>query len=333
MTSVPKKVGRAWRAPLAEQIAATQGGVVHRSQLRSQRIGRDDVRAEVAAGRWQTHGKHTVAVLAVPTEPIAAYWTAVWESGSGALLDGPAALIAAGMTGFEPRRIDVALLNGRKGYQRAGVRIRRRRELVRDPTAGGPPRVPVSIATIHAAQWAVSDRQAALLLCLPIQQRLLTPNSLAQAWHDMGPSPRREVIASIIADVSAGAHSLGELDFGGHCLAFGIPEPARQVVRDGADGRAYLDAGWDDIGLVVEIDGGHHQLALSPIDDALRQNDETIRGSKVLRIPVVGLRVAPDRFMKQVASAYWMLWTATNGVAHAHTAAATLCNPRFGRTP
>jgi very-short-patch-repair endonuclease len=50
----------------------------------------------------------------------------------------------------------------------------------------------------------------------------------------------------------------------------------------------------------VEVDGGHHSLALNSVDDALRQNDVVLQGDKVLRIPVLGLRLMPARFMAQV---------------------------------
>jgi len=75
-------------------------------------------------------------------------------------------------------------------------------------------------------------------------------------------------------------------------------------VRKGRGGRVYLDVAWEDIGLVVEIDGGHHSLALNPVDDALRQNEVTLSGDVVLRIPVLGLRLTPDAFMAQVARAH-----------------------------
>jgi very-short-patch-repair endonuclease len=75
-------------------------------------------------------------------------------------------------------------------------------------------------------------------------------------------------------------------------------------VRTGAGGRVYLDVAWEDIGLVVEIDGGHHALALNPVDDALRQNEVTLSADIVLRIPVLGLRLAPGPFMAQVARAH-----------------------------
>ncbi len=58
------------------------------------------------------------------------------------------------------------------------------------------------------------------------------------------------------------------------------------------------------VGLAVEIDGGHHAIALNPVDDALRQNEVVIAGSAVLRIPVIGLRIESDRFMDQVVRAH-----------------------------
>src|SRR5579875_1722170 len=77
-------------------------------------------------------------------------------------------------------------------------------------------------------------------------------------------------------------------------------EPARTVA-------VYLDISWDEVGLVVEIDGGHHGLALNPVDDALRQNERVAVGERVLRIPVIGLRVATDKFMQQVRRTYVFL--------------------------
>ena len=85
------------------------------------------------------------------------------------------------------------------------------------------------------------------------------------------------------------------------------PRPSRQVLRSGPGGRVYLDVAWEDIGLVVEIDGGHHALALNPVDDALRQNEVTLREQLVLRVPVLGLRLTPEAFLAQVVGAQAML--------------------------
>ena len=55
---------------------------------------------------------------------------------------------------------------------------------------------------------------------------------------------------------------------------------------------------------VVEVDGGQHALALATVDDALRQNEVVLRDERVLRVPVIGLRLEEQRFMAQVAQAH-----------------------------
>ncbi len=126
-------------------------------------------------------------------------------------------------------------------------------------------------------------------------------------WLAQTRSPRRAFLHAVIRDVCDGVHSLGELDFARLCRARGLPEPSRQVVRVQRDGRVYLDVAWDGLGLVIEIDGGHHGLALNPVDDALRQNEVVLSASRVLRIPVIGLRLNADAFMDQVVRAHHVL--------------------------
>lgn len=288
------------RTALAEQLASAHGGVVHRAMLREVGIGRQEVRTETRSRRWVPIGKHTVRILSVPETPEARWWEAVWESGSGAVLDGASALVAQGMTGFTLDGIDVSIPRESTRYDVAGVRPHVRRQLPPIVQAGIP-RVRSEFALIHGAQWARSDRQAALLICMPVQQRLVRPSSVLEAWRGVTRSPRRDLVGSVIHDVCDGAHSLGELDFTAWCRRYAIPPPRRQSVRVLPSGRIYLDAEWD--GLVVEIDGGHHLLGLNPVDDALRANEVVLGGSRVLRLPVLGLRLEPEAFMRQIRRA------------------------------
>ncbi|MFN8079651.1 MAG: hypothetical protein U0Q19_08790 [Kineosporiaceae bacterium] len=296
------------RTELAAPLAALHGGVVHRRDLRRLGIDEQGVRAEVAAGRWVRAGRHTVVPGSGPVQGEGLLWQAVWESGSGAVLDGVAALMAFGLTGFAPDVIDVSVPAGTHPRRLPGVRVRRRRRMP-PVVAAGLPRVRREWATLHAAQWARTDRAAALLVCLPVQQRLVEPGRLLAAWQATTYSPRRALLEHVVRDVCDGAHSLGELDFARRCRDRGLPEPDRQVVRRGPGGRIYLDAEFTDVGLVVEIDGGHHAQALHPIDDALRQNEVTLDRRMVLRIPVLGLRLTPEAFMDQVARAHHLART------------------------
>lgn len=291
------------RARIGAQVAALHAGVAHRADLRAAGLSRHDVASEVDAGRWLRAGRHTVVIGTAAPQGEALWWRAVWETGAGAALDGAAALMASGLTGYLADAIDVSLPTDNRRHSVPGVRLHRR---LRQPdTIGvGVPRVRSERAAIHAAQWARSDRQAALVLCLVVQQRLVSPSALLEAWRVVGRSPRRRLIDTVVHDVCDGAHSLGELDFARLCRGRGLPEPSRQSVRSLPDGRVYLDVAWDDIGLVVEIDGGHHALALNAVADALRQNELVLGAERVLRIPVLGLRLDPNAFLNQVVRAH-----------------------------
>ena len=293
------RVSRGHRAAAGATLAADHSGVAHRKDLRRAGVTRADVRSEVTAGRWTTAGRHTVVIGTGEPTGEALWWRALWESGSGAALDGITALQASGLTGFTHPTIDVAIPMRSHGHEVDGVTLHRRRDV--GPTTGAALiRCRPEGATIRAAQWARTDRTAALIICLAVQQRLVAPDRLLDAWRTVRHSPRRAFLNVILIDVCDGAQSLGELDFAGLCREHGLPPPSRQVVRTGPGGRIYLDVAWEDIGLVVEIDGGHHARALNPVDDALRQNEVALGDEMVLRIPVLGLRLTPMSFMDQV---------------------------------
>lgn len=302
--STPLVAARRERRTAAARAAAAQGGVVHRAQLRRRGISRHEVRTEILAGRWAAAGRHTVVVGSGTPVGQGRWWQAVWESGAGAQLDGVAALLASGLAGYSSAIVDVSVPAGTTRWTPLpGVRVRRRR-VPRPGFPTGIPRVRVEWATLHAAQWAVTDRQAALLVCLVVQQRLVSPERLLGAWQTLRRSPRRELLDHVVRDVCDGVHSLGELDFGRLCRMWRLPPPTRQAIRETPGGRLYLDVEWADVGLVVEIDGGHHALALHPVDDVWRQNEVVLGRSLVLRIPVLGLRLAPEQFMRQVVRAH-----------------------------
>lgn len=324
------------RRRLARELAAPQGGVVHRMALREVRINRDEVRSEIRAERWAALGRHTIvigdpgqgqvfpapisvssrlfpghpgrrtasgdgvdaAICGPPGWPARAWW-ALWESGAGAVLDGVSALRACGLERFEEDCIHVTLPRGSRATRLLGVQLHRPRQVQRARTAGLP-RVPTEAAVVNAAQWATSDRQAALLVVMPVQQRITTGQRVLAEWRTRKRASRSAFLDLVIRDVCSGAEALGELDFGWHCRRHGIPLPSRQVVRRGARGRVYLDVWWEELAAGVEVDGVQHSWGLNRISDALRDNEVTLSDGMVLRIPVLGLRIDPDPFMAQV---------------------------------
>ena len=289
----------------AYDLAETQGWSVSRTQLTALGVTRWMVRDRLTSGTWVRWGTHTVGLRRGDLEPVGHRWRAVWETGPTAALDGSSALVVAGLTGFEERELHVSVPRGRAPRQVDGVR--RHVVVPRGPDelmGAGIPRTHVDLAVTRAAQWADSDRQAGLLLVMSAQQRLLPLARLPGMLEAHPPHRRRALIAAVVGDVVAGAQALGELDLGVLCRRYDLPPPTRQVVRTTARGRCYLDAGWPEIRLFIEVDGLHHFLGEGPLEDALRQNEIVIGGDAVMRIPLLGLRVHESELMEQVARAY-----------------------------
>ncbi|EWT00348.1 hypothetical protein N865_16265 [Intrasporangium oryzae NRRL B-24470] len=288
---------------MANEAAADQGGVVSRAQLTALGITRHDIRSEVAGGRWRCPGRQTVAVHTGPLTSPSLCWTAIFETGVQiAALDGVTALQHAGLRGYVDDEIHLSAVHNHNTEPLSGVRIHKViRRVAGELVEAGIPRTRPEVAAVRAAHWAASDRQAALILLMAVQQRLTTPRRLAAAQRLVRGRTRRAFIRAVVRDIAFGVQSLGELDFARLCRACGIPEPSRQVVRQTPGGRIYLDVAWDEYDLVVEVDGAQHRWGLAVTGDNLRQNDVTLAGDRVLRVDVIGLRLETDRFLAQVA--------------------------------
>lgn len=285
-------------------LAGRQGGVVSRRQAYATGLTRGEVRAQVRARRWQRVWSRSLCVHTGPVSQQGLDWAAVFEGGDRAMLDGESALVASGLKNYETSTRRVSVPRGVKPLRGTGLDIRRTRRWSADDTArSGVPRARVPVAAVRAALWAVSDRQAALLLTMPVQQGLTTAQLLGEALLTVRRDRRRSLMHDVVLDLAGGVRSLGELDFARQCRRRSLPEPTRQTVRRGKDGRYYLDVDWDDFDLVVEIDGIHHSWATAVVPDALRQNEVALGRSTVLRLPLLGLRVAADDFFEQVERA------------------------------
>lgn len=295
------------RRAIARAAAEEHDGVLPRVTLRELGINRNMVHREIDAERWASHGNQTVGMHTGALGELARRWQAVWEVGTSvAALDGVTALQHAGMTGFVEETVHVSVKHTVEVKRIEGVHVHKVIRRVDSELVGsGIPRTRPAIAAVRAAHWAVSDRQAALLLVMPVQQRLCTGAHLLDAVARIPGRNRRKFIHVVAHDVADGAHSLGELDFVAACRERGLPEPTRQEIRHLPNGAAYLDIWWEEAALVVEVDGTGHLRGLQMGDDDLRQNEVLLGDDLVLRVGILGWRLVPGRYLDQVCAAYW----------------------------
>lgn len=282
-------------------LAADQEGVLGRRQLYATGFTRWQLQARLRGRRWQRTGRQTVCVTTGPLTERASRWVAVLETGPRAALDGVSALQAGGVKGLTDTAVHVIVPKSSTPLKPRGVVVhesRRFREA--ELLTNGIRRVCPAVAAVHAALWAVSDRQAALFLVMPVQQRIVTAEQLREALSAVRRAPRRRLLLQLVEDVADGAHSLNELDVARALRRRGLPEPTRQVLVRLPTGRVYLDLEWEQWGVHLEIDGLQHDDASARLQDALRDLDIATTGRTTVRLPILAFRVDEEAVLDRL---------------------------------
>jgi hypothetical protein len=264
----------------------------------------DAVRGQLAARRWQRHGRAVVLHGGPPT--------AAERSHIVLLNCGERALFTA---------FTAAELHGLRGWERptthvlvpSGTRVRVCVDPVRVHYAGEWERVEalpgrrlhrLAPALVLAASTFAQPRPACGLLAAGVQQRLVTADQLRIALDQAPRTRHRRHLGAALADIAQGAQAMSEIDFGRLCRRAGLPAPTRQVVRVEPGGRRrYLDAEWtrsDGRRVVAEVDGALHLSPRRWWEDQLRQNELVIADDIVLRFPSVVVRTMPEEVVRQL---------------------------------
>jgi hypothetical protein len=141
-------------------------------------------------------------------------------------------------------------------------------------------------------------------LAAAVQQRLTTPDALADWAERLRPLRRSREFAALFADLLGGAQSLAEVDLGRACLEHGLMAPRRQTPRlDRRGRRRWTDAEWelpDGRTVVLEVDGGFHDDVIQSAADRSRARRLTSRTRIVVSCSAYELRFHPDDVMNDL---------------------------------
>ena len=281
------------------------------AQLAAGGLSRGAVRAEVRSGRWLL-GPGEVVALAPATSLDALAWRAVLATAPRstaaprAAVAGVTALHLAGLRGVDGDGVLhlAAPKSSRPVPAVPGWRVHEtRRWRDEDVLVDGVPRFRPAVAVLQAAFWARTDREAALLVCAPLQQRLADAAGVAAALEEVRRDRRRRLVHDVLAEFVDGAQSLNEIDLARMCRAAGLPEPDRQVVVRRPRGAYYLDVRWERWRVVVEVDGVQHLALDTWLADSRRHNLIALSGDVVLRVPSLALRLEPQAQVALIAAA------------------------------
>lgn len=241
----------------------------------------------VRMGIWKSYAG-VVVMHNGPLTPDQQAWVAVLACGHGAVLAASSALVASGVRVDRPPQPFVLVPFSRHVPHLADVVVRRSRVLGWedvDPRRQ-PPRLRIARATIDTATLLRAPDDVRAVLCAPVQQRRAAPGELRDVIARLGPVTGRALMLRTLDELELGATGVHEQRFTRIVRRHDLPAPERQVLRQRRDRRAYLDAGWDEYSLHVEIDGLSHLAAAQWADDLDRSNElEIAKHERRLRFP------------------------------------------------
>lgn len=274
---------------------------------------RAQLRARVAAGRWQRIGRAFVMHNGELTR--AERWSVgVLNCGPRAVLASLSAAESLGLQGWERDEVHVLAPAGVARPRLPGIPVVLHRKRMIDASSIFSHRrcQRMAPAIVLAATGFAGARPGCGLLAAGVQQRLVSATALRDALDASANLRHRRVLIAAADDIAMGAHALSEIDFVGLCRRHGLPLPVLQAVRVEASGRRrYLDAEWrrrDGRRLVAEVDGAIHLAARRWWDDQLRQNELTLTRSLVLRFPSVIVRTDEALVVDQLRRGLFASW-------------------------
>ncbi len=268
-------------------------------------FGRERVRAQLAARRWQRPRRGVVVLHNGPLTSIQRARVALLGCPPGSALGGLTALELDGLEGFRHPTPYVVMPEGRRRPRYVDVVPHWSRELssadvhpLRDPRRTRPAR-----SMLDAASWSPwkAERRARAIVLAGVQQRLAPTRDLRDALTRRGPCRHRALIVESILDAHGGIQSLPERDFDDVVRRGGLPVPTRQSPRQRSDGRYYLDVEWRGLGAACEIHGIPHLAVTQWESDLARANEITIAGPRLLVFSSYAIRRHPDRVGDQLA--------------------------------
>ncbi|AWB91405.1 hypothetical protein [Aeromicrobium chenweiae] len=275
--------------------------------------GRGAVRHAIASGRWQSPHRGVVVTHSGPLSLDERELVALHACAPASAVGGLSALRHEGFTGFAPDTTYVVLPEGADRPGRVTFTTHWSTDLgapdvhpLKEPRRTRPAR-----SLIDAASWCDSDRFARTIVIAGIQQGLVNDRLLHATLDRRGSCRRRGLIRESILDAAGGIHSLPEKDFDDIRRGAGLPEPSRQQVVKGPDGRYHLDVSWEELRLAVEVHGAQHQQIGQWDADVVRGNDVVIDGRRLLIFTSYAIRHTPALVAEQLTRMFTVLgWRA-----------------------
>jgi very-short-patch-repair endonuclease len=290
------------------QRAVAQHGLVGRDELRAAGVSRQAVANRLRSPDWEAVTRRVLRLVGTAASGRQGAMAAVLDAGDGAVVSHGAAAALWGLPGFDLGAIHVSRRRGGSGRPTPLATVHHPERLTTThcdsrhgiPTTGLARTVVDLAATEHPARVELAAHAAVRLG--------VTWSALEQVLDEVGARGRPGT--AVARSVIEGGHGRRPLGSGleGRFLRLlrlaGLPEPRRQVDLGAGDWVGRVDFLYDDVRLVIEVDGGwHHEGALDIRRDKPRSAALVAAGFRVLPVAEDLLRRDPAEVVRLVSDA------------------------------
>ena len=289
-------------------LSSSQHGVVGREQLRYHGVSRQALAYRLRSTDWEPLTPRVLRLVGAPVTDWQRAMAAVLDAGGGAVVSHTSAAALWGLPGFDLRRIHVIRARTTTGRRTTLAEVHHPRALPehhRTVRQG----VPITTLARTVVDLAGAEHPARVELALHAAARVgLRWTAVADVVRELEAKGRTGI--GVARDLVARAQATRPLGSGleGRLLRIlagaGLPQPRRQVDLGGGDWVGRIDFYYDDVGLVIEVDGSwHHEGAPDVRRDKRRLAALAAGGFRVLPMSEHLVRTSPDDVVRLVREA------------------------------
>lgn len=288
-----------------DALAGSQAGAVSRRQMRALGVGRELVRQQLRARRWQRALPGTYVIFTGPLPLMTRIWAALLYAGEDAAASHTTAAWLHGLMPSPPDRIDVVVRHGhRHRGSRPGVRVRQsRHHAARLHPALLPPRTRIEDTVLDLSDQMATSQPVIGLVLTACQRRLTTHARLRARLRARSRARWRRLLNDLLADVRDGVASPLERSYRRDVEdSHGLPRGERNLAEGGRGRRRYRDVRYRRWRTVVELDGrAAHPDEWQERDDLRDGELLAEEDSRTVRLGWVAVTVRPCRSAVLVA--------------------------------
>ncbi len=242
-------------------------------------LGRHSVARLVDLGVWRRIGPSLAFVHDLDPPWTAWAWAGILYAGRGARVGGAAAAHLHDLTDDPPTEIMILIPHGRRLRDRPPWAFCRERDGVR--SARSPGLLPRTTVEDTVLDLCTDERAALHWITAAVQRHRTSATRLREALLRRSRMPLRALVSELLTDARSGTESPLEVRYLRDVeRAHGLPRGRRQVRRARS---ARNDVGYEEFGLIVELDGHLGHDGQDRFRDFRRDNAALIDGRVTLR--------------------------------------------------